>query len=109
MSYQEDRVTGEVLHLIASMDVRNREHMLLAQCMIKLLGRINQQKVYIQNENWSLQQILYLQEKAFEKPRKSNTSEIYHQTRRPHLPLHYQLQNSKILTVGRESNVNCFQ
>jgi hypothetical protein len=111
MSCQEDQVTGEVLRLIASMDVRNREHMMLARCMIKLLDRINQQQVYIQklqNENWSLQQILKYQEKTFEKPRESNTLDIQ-QPRRLHLPVHYQLQNSKILTIGRESNVHYYQ
>jgi predicted nuclease with TOPRIM domain len=112
MSYtHEEQTINHALRLISSMDMGNHDHAMLAQFMIRLLGKIDQQEQQLQrlqNENCYLQQLLDSQEKEVENLRSYTDSPIK-SPRIPQTPRTtqsksiecYQLQTTKILTIGK--------
>ncbi len=86
----DDTLMTDVTRAMASMDINNRDHKILAQCMVKLLGRISQQEQFTQE--------LHKENKKLKSKLRRSKSEPK--------PVEYQLQTCKILSVKKSKRVS---
>jgi hypothetical protein len=89
-------LVSDVLEAISAVNNCSEEHKMLT-CMIKMLGRINQQEAYLrslEDENISLKQTMRMKIESFQKVAQEKRTH-------KHACSRYQLQTQKILTIGR--------